>query len=128
MTGRKRTVVCIEDDPDMIALIDLMLKRADVEVIGAIDGEQGLKAIRNSKPDLVLLDLMLPGIDGWEVYQQMKTEDELRDIPVIVVTARAQTIDKVIGLHIAKVDDYLTKPLGPQQLRRSVERVLGRAM
>ena len=128
MTGRKRTVVCIEDDPDMIALIDLMLKRADVEVIGAIDGEQGLEAIRNSKPDLVLLDLMLPGIDGWEVYQQMKTEDELRDIPVIVVTARAQTIDKVIGLHIAKVDDYLTKPLGPQQLRRSVDRVLGRAM
>ena len=128
MTGRKRTVVCIEDDPDMITLIDLMLKRADVELIGAIDGEQGLAAIRNSKPDLVLLDLMLPGIDGWEVYQQMKTEDELRDIPVIVVTARAQPIDKVIGLHIAKVDDYLTKPLGPQQLRRSVDRVLGRAM
>ncbi len=127
MTGRKRTVVCIEDDPDMIALIDLMLKRADVEVVGAIDGEQGLEAIRNSKPDLVLLDLMLPGIDGWEVYQQMKTEDELRDIPVIVLTARAQPVDKVIGLQIAKVDDYLTKPLGPQQLRRSVDRVLGRA-
>ena len=69
-----------------------------------------------------------PGIDGWEVYQQMKTEDELRDIPVIVVTARAQTMDKVLGLHIAKVDDYLTKPLGPGQLRRSVDRVLGRAM
>ena len=128
MTGRKRTVVCIEDDPDMIALIDLMLKRADVEVIGAIDGDQGLEVIRNSKPDLVLLDLMLPGIDGWEVYQQMKTEDELRDIPVIVVTARAQPIDKVIGLDIVKVDDYLTKPLGPQQLRRSVDRVLDRAM
>ena len=121
-------MVCIEDDPNMIALIDLMLKRADVELIGAIDGEQGLEAIRNSKPDLVLLDLMLPGIDGWEVYQKMQTEDELRDIPVIVVTARAQTVDKVIGLHIARVDDYLTKPLGPDQLRRSVDRVLGRAM
>ncbi|MCX7681162.1 MAG: response regulator, partial [Anaerolineae bacterium] len=63
--------------------------------------------------------------DGWEVYQQMKADEELKHIPVIVVTAKAQSIDKVLGLHIAKVDDYITKPFGPQELIQSVNRVLG---
>ena len=81
--------------------------------------------MREVKPDLVLLDLMMPDMDGWEVYQQMKNEEELKDIRVIVVTAKAQSIDKVLGLHIAKVDDYVTKPFGPQELLESVNKVLG---
>jgi DNA-binding response OmpR family regulator len=89
-------------------------------------GREGLEAVRRIKPDLVLLDLMMPDMDGWEVYQQMKADPDLKDIPVIVVTAKAQSIDKVLGLHIAKVDDYVTKPFGPQELLRSVERVLNR--
>jgi DNA-binding response OmpR family regulator len=80
--------------------------------------------VRKVKPDLVLLDLMMPDMDGWEVYQQMKADEDLDDIPVIVVTAKAQSIDKVLGLHIAKVDDYLTKPFGPQELLASVKKVL----
>jgi DNA-binding response OmpR family regulator len=68
---------------------------------------------------------MMPDMDGWEVYQQMKADEELNDIPVIVVTAKAQSIDKVLGLHIAKVDDYVTKPFGPQELLTSVNKVLG---
>ncbi|MBI3162722.1 MAG: response regulator, partial [Chloroflexi bacterium] len=72
------------------------------------------------------LDLMMPEMDGWEVYQQMKADSVMRDIPVIVVTARAQNIDKVLGLHIAKVDDYIAKPFGPQELMDSVERILNR--
>jgi DNA-binding response OmpR family regulator len=67
---------------------------------------------------------MMPDMDGWEVYQQMKADPELKGIPVIVVTAKAQSIDKILGLHIAKVDDYVTKPFGPQELLQSVERVL----
>jgi two-component system response regulator VicR len=66
----------------------------------------------------------MPDMDGWEVYQQMKSDEVLKHIPVIVVTAKAQSIDKVLGLHIAKVDDYVTKPFGPQELLQSVERVL----
>jgi DNA-binding response OmpR family regulator len=76
-------------------------------------------------PDLVLLDLMMPEMDGWEVYQQMKADTSIRDIPVVVVTARAQNIDKVLGLHIAKVDDYIAKPFSPQELMDSVEKILG---
>jgi two-component system response regulator VicR len=121
----KKVVVCIEDEPEMIELVKLILGRRGFELVGAVGGREGLETVRKLKPDLVLLDLMMPDMDGWEVYQQMKTDEELKDIRVIVVTAKAQSIDKVLGLHIAKVDDYVTKPFGPQELLQSVNRVLG---
>lgn len=120
-------VVCIEDEPEMIDLVKLILTRRGFEVIGAMGGREGLEAIIQFQPNLVLLDLMMPDMDGWEVYQQMKADDRMKHIPVIVVTAKAQSIDKVLGLHIAKVDDYITKPFGPSELLSSVIRVLGEA-
>ena len=75
---------------------------------------------------MILLDLMMPDMDGWEVYQQIKADPELNKIPVVVVTAKAQSIDKVLGLHIAKVEDYISKPFSPQELINSVEQVLAR--
>ncbi len=127
MADESKKVVCIEDEPEMIDLVRLILSRKGYEVIGANGGREGLDAIAREKPHLVLLDLMMPDMDGWEVYQQMKASDDSRRIPVIVVTAKAQSIDKVLGLHIAKVDDYITKPFGPQELLESVEKILGRA-
>lgn len=123
----KRRVLCIEDEPEMIDLIRLILERKGFEVMGAVGGEEGLAAIKREKPDLILLDLMMPDVDGWEVYRKMKADKELAKIPVIVVTAKAQSIDKVLGLHIAKVEDYVTKPFGPQELLESVERILAKA-
>jgi DNA-binding response OmpR family regulator len=120
----RRRILCIEDEPEMIDLIRLILERKGFEVLGAVGGHEGLEAIRSEKPDLILLDLMMPDVDGWEVYRQMKADSELQHIPVVVVTAKAQSIDKVLGLHIAKVDDYVTKPFGPSDLLESVERVL----
>jgi DNA-binding response OmpR family regulator len=70
---------------------------------------------------------MMPDMDGWDVYQQMKADDTTREIPVIVVTAKAQSIDKVLGLHIAKVDDYISKPFSPQELADSVDKVLAKS-
>ncbi len=125
MVEDKKKVVCIEDEPEMIDLVKLILGRKGFELTGAMGGREGLEAVRRIKPDLVLLDLMMPDMDGWEVYQQMKADAEMQKIPVIVVTAKAQSIDKVLGLHIAKVDDYVTKPFGPQELLQSVEKVLG---
>ena len=127
MATGKRTVVCIDDDPEVIRLIDFMLRPIKLDFIGAIDGHQGLETIRNAKPDLVLLDLMLPDIDGWQVFQQMRADDELKDIPVIVVTARIRALDRQLG-QIAEVADYMTKPLGPRELLQSVNRVLGPVM
>lgn len=124
MAEDKKKVVCIEDEPEMIDLVKLILGRKGFELTGAMGGREGLEAVRRIKPDLVLLDLMMPDMDGWEVYQQMKADAEMQKIPVIVVTAKAQSIDKVLGLHIAKVDDYVTKPFGPQELLQSVEKVL----
>ena len=121
-----KLVVCIEDEPEMIDLVKLILSRKGYQVVGAMGGREGLEAIQAHKPDLVLLDLMMPDMDGWEVYQKMKANDATKAIPVIVVTAKAQSIDKVLGLHIAKVDDYITKPFGPQELLESVEQVLAR--
>jgi two-component system, OmpR family, response regulator VicR len=118
-------IVCIEDETEMIELIRLILGRRGFEVHGAPGGKEGLQMVRELIPDLVLLDLMMPEMDGWEVYQQMKADVSTRDIPVIVVTARAQNIDKVLGLHIAKVDDYIAKPFSPQELSDSVEKILG---
>ncbi len=121
-----KMILCIEDEPEMIDLICLILSRRGFEIRGANGGKEGLEIIRNEHPDLVLLDLMMPEMDGWEVYQQMKADEAAKDIPVIVVTAKAQSIDKVLGLHIAKVDDYIAKPFSPQELLASVDAVLGR--
>ncbi|MCD4684346.1 MAG: response regulator [Anaerolineae bacterium] len=120
-------IVCIEDDQEMIDLVKLILTRQGYDVTGAMGGKEGLEAIARVHPDLVLLDLMMPDMDGWEVYQKMRADDTMQDIPVIVVTAKAQSIDKVLGLHIAKVDDYITKPFGPSELLTSVLRVLEEA-
>ncbi len=121
----QKRILCIEDEPEMIDLIRLILGRRGFEVSGATGGKAGLEAVRAEHPDLVLLDLMMPDMDGWEVYQQMKADESTRHIPVIVVTAKAQSIDKVLGLHIAKVDDYIAKPFSPQELLSSVEKTLG---
>jgi len=124
MVANLKSILCIEDEPEMIDLMRLILGRRGFSVKGAAGGIEGLRMIRAERPDLVLLDLMMPDMDGWEVYQQMKADENTKNIPVIVVTAKAQSIDKVLGLHIAKVDDYLAKPFSPQDLLSSVERVL----
>ena len=124
MAEEKKKILCIEDEREMIDLIKLILERRGFEVLGALGGKEGLEVIRREMPDLILLDLMMPEVDGWEVYRQMRADEQLKDIPVVVVTAKAQSIDKVLGLHIAKVDDYVTKPFGPQELLKSIDKVL----
>jgi len=123
-TKAKKLILCIEDEQEMIDLIRLILSRHGFEVRGANGGKEGLEVIRKEHPDLILLDLMMPDMDGWEVYQQMKADEATKDTPVIIVTAKAQSIDKVLGLHIAKVDDYISKPFSPQELLTSINNVL----
>ena len=119
-----KRVLYIEDEQEMIDLVRLILSRKGYEVMGATGGREGLELVERERPDLVLLDLMMPDMDGWDVYQQLRAEEVTHQIPVIVITAKAQSIDKVLGLHIARVDDYISKPFSPQELVDSVERVL----
>ena len=126
MANQSGRILYIEDEYDMIELVRLILGRKGFEVKGIANGRDGLAAAWQDPPDLVLFDLMIPDMDGWEVYQQMKANEATRDVPVIVLTAKAQSIDRVLGLHVAKVDDYISKPFNPQELLESVERVLKR--
>lgn len=119
-------VVCIEDESEMIDLVSMILSREGYEVVGATSGLQGLQVVEDVQPGLVLLDLMMPDLDGWEVYQRLKSNPKTTDLPIIVITARAQSIDKILGLHIAKVDDYITKPFAPAELLASVQKVLSK--
>ncbi len=114
----------IEDEAEMIDLVRLILNRRGFTVLGANGGREGLDLIRKELPDLVLLDLMMPDMDGWDVYHQIKSEALTRDIPVIVITAKAQDIDKILGLRVAKVEDYIAKPFSPQELIDRIEQVL----
>ena len=109
MTDQVRRVVYIEDEVEMIDLVKLILSRRQFDVLGAGGGREGLDLVRKALP---------------EVYQQLKADETTKSIPVIVVTAKAQNIDKVLGLHIAKVDDYIAKPFSPNELLESLEKVL----
>lgn len=124
MAEMNQRVLYIEDEPDMIDLVRLMLKDQNIEIIGANGGRQGLELAGQSHPDLVLLDLMMPDMDGWEVYRHLRASTTTHDIPVVVITARAQTIDKVFGLQVARVEDYLTKPFTPQELIACIQKIL----
>ena len=120
-----RTIVCIEDDISMIDMVTELLSLHGFEVYGAANGVQGLELIEARKPDLVLLDLVMPDMDGWEVYQRMKADVQMSAVPVIVVSAKAELVDKELGLKVVKVEDYITKPFDVDDLLGSVCRVLG---
>jgi DNA-binding response OmpR family regulator len=125
MSEKNRRVVYIEDEQEMIDLVKIIVSRKHYEISGAAGGREGLDLVKRIMPDVILLDLMMPDMDGWEVFQQLKADEATRSIPVIVVTAKAQNIDKVLGLHIAKVDDYIAKPFTPKELLDSLAKCLG---
>jgi DNA-binding response OmpR family regulator len=115
-------VLVIDDDSDVRALVVGLLERAGYEVNEASDGRDGLRAVFSDRPDLVLLDVTMPGLDGWGTLERIR---ELTDVPVLMVTARSDELEKVRGLK-AGADDYLTKPFGRQELLARVEALLRR--
>jgi DNA-binding response OmpR family regulator len=120
-------VLYIEDEPDMLELVELILKRRGMEFSAAAGGIPGLEKIAKLKPDLVLLDLMMPDIDGWDVYAQLKENANWARIPVLIVTARAQSDERLQNVRIASnPDDYIIKPFGPSQLLDMIDRVMAR--
>lgn len=124
MPANFQRALYIEDEPEMIDLVRIILAPKHLEVIGAEGGRAGIESVHKFKPDVILLDLMMPDLDGWDVYHQLKADKSTKDIPVIVITAKAQNIDKVLAVNIAKVDDYIAKPFTPQELIDSLNKVL----
>jgi CheY-like chemotaxis protein len=118
-------ILCIEDDLDMIDYIKLILGKAGYEVIGADGGVKGLEAMRQEQPDLVLLDLMMPGMDGAEVLLRKGTDETIRDIPVIALTALNSPFDQVMWLARTDLQDFIVKSKLPRrELIARIERVL----
>ena len=117
------TVLIVEDDRTTSELIDMYLKRDGYKVIAAYDGIEGLRMARDANPNLIVLDLSLPGMDGKEVCQTIRGES---DIPIIMVTARVEEEDRLMGLNLG-ADDYVTKPFSPRELTARIRAVLRRA-
>lgn len=123
MSYRAR-VLCVDDEPGVVELISLIFKPQNVQVEGANSGHEALAAMRQNPPDAVMLDIMMPEMDGWEVYRQMRADEKLRNIPVIIVTARNSSFEEIIARERAGVSDYVTKPFVPNDLRKSLAKVV----
>jgi DNA-binding response OmpR family regulator len=120
----KKKVVIVEDDADFRTLVRMMLAGDNLEMIAVADGTGAMEAIRQHRPDLVILDLMLPDMNGWEVFTAMRAEAESADIPVIILSCIGTRHDRSFGLQVARVHDYLVKPCLPSRLRASVATAL----
>lgn len=122
---QKPKIVLIEDEEDIAALIKLQADISGYKLHTEVDGLNGLRAIEREKPDLVILDIMLPGQSGLDVCRKMKSNPDLKDIPVIMISAKSEELDVVLGLELG-ADDYVTKPFSPKILFSRVRAVLRR--
>jgi two-component system phosphate regulon response regulator PhoB len=122
----KGTVLVIDDEADLVELVRYNLDKEGFAVLAAADGESGLEAARRRKPDVIVLDVMMPGMDGLEVCRQLRSDERTRLIPLIMLTARAAEADRIVGLEMG-ADDYVTKPFSPRELTARIKAILRRS-
>jgi len=120
-----KKIVLAEDEPQIARLVEFKLKKEGYQVVSKGNGEEALAAIKAEKPDLILLDVMMPVMDGYEVLRRVKEDENLKNIPVVMLTAKAQERDVVKGIDLG-AEDYITKPFHPAELLARVKRILGR--
>ncbi len=119
-------ILIVDDDKHIVRLLKAYLEQAGLAIITAYDGEEAQRVIRRERPDLVVLDLMLPGRDGWDITRWMRSDQQLASIPILMLTARVEDVDKILGLELG-ADDYLTKPFNPREVVARVRAILRRA-
>ena len=119
-------ILIVEDDPDISQLLTITMKKAAFEVAVSENGYEAIDLIRRQPPDLLILDLMIPGIDGFEVCREIKREPRTANVPVLILTARGEEIDRIIGLELG-ADDYVVKPFSPRELLLRVRAILRRS-
>lgn len=118
-------ILIVDDEPEAVELIEFNLKQTGFEILTAADGAEALKKARSALPNLIVLDLMLPEIDGLEVCKMLRRDPATGGIPIIMVTAKAAEIDRILGLELG-ADDYITKPFSPRELVLRIKNVLQR--
>jgi DNA-binding response OmpR family regulator len=116
------TILVVDDEPTIVEVVELYLKREGYRVITAHDGSSALQVVAERKPDLIILDLMLPGLNGFEITQRLRASGH---VPIIMLTARSEEADRIVGLELG-ADDYVTKPFSPRELVARVKAVLRR--
>ena len=121
----KGLILVVDDESDILELIQFNLVREGYSIIGCESGEEAIEQLQISRPDLIILDLMLPGIDGYEVAKEVRSHSETKDIPIIMLTAKGEESDEVIGLELG-ADDYITKPFSPRILSARVKAIFRR--
>jgi DNA-binding response OmpR family regulator len=122
----RTTVLVIDDEKDLLELVRYNLEKEHLDVIGAGDGPSGLEIALRHKPDLIVLDLMMPGMSGLEVCRQLRADPKIGRVPIIMLTAKADEADKIVGLEMG-ADDYVIKPFSPRELVARVRAVLRRS-
>ena len=120
-----QTILIIEDERSLVDVLTYNLKNEGFEVLSAADGQEGLRRVQSALPDLVILDLMLPVIEGLEVCRQLRGDPRTRDIPILMLTARSEEVDEIVGFHMG-ADDYVTKPFKMKPLIHRVKALLRR--
>lgn len=120
-----RNLLVIEDNPAILELISYNLKQDSFQVLRASSGEEGLRIANHKKVDLIILDIMLPGINGLGVCKKLKADSRTKDIPIIMLTAKAEEVDRIVGFELG-ANDYITKPFSPRELVLRVKAVLKR--
>jgi DNA-binding response OmpR family regulator len=120
--GRPRVLI-VEDEPHIVLSLEFLLQRAGYDTVSAGDGEEGLAQVRRLRPDVVVLDIMLPTRNGYEVCQEMKADPELRTIPIVMLSARGQEVEIVKGLELGAAA-YVTKPFGNAEILEAIRAVL----
>jgi two-component system alkaline phosphatase synthesis response regulator PhoP len=118
-------ILVVDDDRDIVRLVQSYLEKAGFEILTAYDGEMALRVIKAEKPQLLILDLMLPDRDGWDVAKEVRKDPQLGSTPIIMLTARVEDNDKIVGLEIG-ADDYITKPFNPREVVARVRALLRR--
>jgi DNA-binding response OmpR family regulator len=121
-----RTILVIDDEPELVKLLDYNLTKAGYLVLTAKDGATGLVIARKHAPDALILDVMMPGLDGWEVCKRLRQDPATSSLPIIMLTAKAEEGDRVLGLELG-ADDYVTKPFGVRELLARVKALLRRS-
>jgi two-component system alkaline phosphatase synthesis response regulator PhoP len=119
-------ILVVDDDKQIVRLVRSYLEQAGYKVLVASDGETALHAIRHDDPNLVVLDLMLPDLDGWEITRIIRSDPALADLPIVMLTARVEDTDKIVGLELG-ADDYIAKPFNPREVVARVRAVLRRS-
>ena len=119
-------ILVVEDEPDILEMVRYNLDQAGLDVETAEDAERALQSVQEILPDLIILDLMLPGIDGLDMCRQLKQDARTRHIPILMLTARKEEVDRIVGLELG-ADDYVVKPFSPRELVLRVQAILRRS-